>query len=424
MNLSELIGFFPKQLEATRTADTHKYTLYGGSRGPGKSYWLRWYGILRLLRWAAQGHIGVRVMLASENYPALHERHATKIEIEFPHWLGEFNRSRMEYKLFPEYGSGVLALRNLDDPSKYQSSEFAGMLIDEIGKNPYRTFSLLRGSLRWAGIADTFLAGASNPTPNWIRDIWISRDFEDYPELTAVADQFAYVKALPDDNPILDEGYWRMLDTLPVALRKAWRDGDWFVAMEGIVYPEFTDENRQDYIPDPDKTVEIAFDDGYIDPRAILFIQRTGNHIYVFDELYHSKRLAEESITALIDRMGHWFGWQDAQKTIPHVMPDIAIGSHEAIEFHQQMVRANIPSRHKLHKVVEGVKHLRGLFQDGQGHRAIIVSPRCKNLINELTTGYRYHDDGRKRSDEEKPQDGNDHACDALRYWCWARVRR
>ena len=35
-NLSELCHFFPRQLEATKEADAHTYTLYGGSAGPGK----------------------------------------------------------------------------------------------------------------------------------------------------------------------------------------------------------------------------------------------------------------------------------------------------------------------------------------------------------------------------------------------------
>ena len=50
MNFSELCGFTERQWQATETADRHKYTLFGGSRGPGKSYWLRWYLVRRLLK--------------------------------------------------------------------------------------------------------------------------------------------------------------------------------------------------------------------------------------------------------------------------------------------------------------------------------------------------------------------------------------
>jgi hypothetical protein len=51
-------------------------------------------------------------------------------------------------------------------------------------------------------------------------------------------DQFAFVKALPSDNPFLDDSYWDMLSHLPVQLAKAWRDGDWS-SFEGQAFIEF-----------------------------------------------------------------------------------------------------------------------------------------------------------------------------------------
>ena len=74
MKFSELANFHPKQVEATKVADAHRYTLFGGSRGPGKSYWLRFYLLRLLLIWGAQGHKGVRVMLGCEDYPSLWEQ--------------------------------------------------------------------------------------------------------------------------------------------------------------------------------------------------------------------------------------------------------------------------------------------------------------------------------------------------------------
>jgi len=179
LKFSEMCQFTPAQWQASEAADRSRFVLYGGSRGPGKSYWLRWQALRLLLRWAAQGVEDVRAMLASENYPALYDRHITKIETEFPAWLGTWNGSRSEYKLRAEYGGGAIALRNLDDASKYQSAEFAAILIDELAKNSRRTFDLLRGSLRWPGVQRTHFMAASNPAPNWVRDLWISRKFNE-----------------------------------------------------------------------------------------------------------------------------------------------------------------------------------------------------------------------------------------------------
>ena len=425
---SDLARFWPKQWQATEAADTHKYTLFGGSRGPGKSYWLRWYAVRLLLRWAVRGLRGVRVMLASEDYPALHERHITKILTEFPAWLGTYRDARSEFILRPEYGGGVIALRNLDQPSKYQSSEFAGILIDELTKDPESTFNILRGSLRWPGIQDTRFCAASNPDGRhhkWVRRYWIERDFT--PELAPVADQFAFVPGLPTDNPALADDYWQMLRTLPRALQRAWLDGDWFVAAEGLVYDTFGADNIADYIPDPAGPVELAFDDGYVDPRAILFIQRTPTRIHVFDEVYESRRLAQQSVKATLDRMTTWFGPaldEDGHPTgQPAKLPEIAVGSSEAKELQGQFRKANIVARGGTHEVVEGLKAVRQLIRDGNGVCALQVAPRCRHLIDELTSGYQYPPEGSRR-DDEKPLDGNDHACDALRYWCHVRARR
>jgi hypothetical protein len=414
---SDLCAFWPKQWLATDTADTHKYTLFGGSRGPGKSHWLRWYALRRLLLWAAEGHTGVSVMLATEDYPTLTDRQVTKIAREFPHWLGELRTSKERgfgFHLYEAYGGGSILLRNLDKPARYMGAEVAGILVDELTKNALRTFDILRGSLRWPGIADTFFAAATNPGAGWVRDLWISHLYEDerYKHLADIRDQFAFVPALPADNPALDDDYWHMLRTLPRALRQAWLDGDWFVAVEGLVYDDFGVDNIEEYEPDLDRPIELAYDDGYVDPRAILFIQRTGSYVYVFDELYESRRLGEQSVKAVIERCerNQW------------PIPEIAVGSPEAVELRQHWRRADIPARSTKTPIIEGVKAVRRLICDGQGYRALKIHPRCVNLINELTSGYQYPPEGARR-DEEKPLDGNDHACDALRYWVWMRAR-
>lgn len=428
IEFSSLCGFFDKQWEATQVADTHRYTLYGGSRGPGKSHWLRWYTVRALLRWAAQGQRGVHVGLFSEDYPSLKDRQITKIAAQFPAWLGELKDSKVEglaFHLREAYGGGVIALRNLDDPAKYQSAEYALIAVEELTKNVESTFHMLRGSLRWPGIENTRFVAASNPNGKgqaWARAYFVERQLP--VEMRGRESDFAYVPALPRDNPYLPQSYWDELNSLPEALRRAWRDGDWYVIFEGLVYPEFGAENLTDDEPDLEQTIELAVDDGYVDPRAILFVQRTGTRILIFDEIYHSRHLGETCVSEVIQRCGERWGWADEEtKTRPARMPEIAVGSPEAKDLQERFRRADIPYRAETHKIVEGIKVLRRLICDGQGYRALQVHRRCRNLIRELTEGYQYPAEGTK-SDDENPLDGNDHACDALRYWTWLRARR
>jgi len=454
INFSDMCGFSDKQWQATEVADRYKYPLFGGSRGPGKSYWLRWYNVRRLLRWAAQGHRGVNVMLACEDYPSLKDRHISKISTEFPAYLGALKETQekgLGFHLKAQYGGGSILLRNLDDPTKYMSAEFAGISIDEVTKNPLSTFDVLRGSLRWPGITDTFLACASNPAANWVRDYWIEHRFP--PQLAPEADQFAFVPALPTDNPHLDPSYWQMLDTLSGPLRAAWLHGDWYAAVEGLVYEAFGPDNVVELEPDTDLPFELAIDDGYIDPRATLFVQRQRNgDILVFDELYETKTLEEESIQHIFDRCLAHFGGAEcgAHLAQNHVewdtldaaeravtaaryglpLPELAAVSHEAVALQQRLRRADIPARNWLATKAGGggstrlaaITLTRGLICDGKGYRAIKIHPRCHKLLDELRAGYKYPEG--KHGLETKPADGNDHACNALESWVWLRARR
>ena len=421
VRFSSLCHFTPRQLQATQAADAYRYMLFGGSRGPGKSFWLRWYNVRRLMRWAMRGFTGVRVMLACEDYPSLYERQISKVQTEFPAWLGAYQAARNEYRLAPDFGGGVIAFRNLDDPSKYQSSEYAGIAIDELTKNPERTFHLLRGSLRWPGVEDVYFVGATNPAPGWVRDWWIAGQLPE--ELQPDAAQFAFVPALPTDNPNLPPSYWQMLATLPGALRAAWLHGDWFAAVEGLVYDTFTADNITDEEPDPAAPIELAIDDGYIDPRATLFIQRkAGGDVLVFDELYQTKTLEERTVQDIIDRCER-NGWP---------RPELAAVSHEAPALRERLRRADIPARNWLatkavagerSKRIAAIKRTRALFCDGQGHRAIRVHRRCKNLLDEIMAGYKYPE-GKKASVDDMPEDGQDHAANALESWVFLRMGR
>ena len=271
-----------------------------------KSYWLRWYLIRRLLMWAGRGLRWVHVGLFCEDYPSLKDRQISKLAL-LPTWLGTLKATKstgLGYHLHTNYGGGVILLRNLDDPTKYQSVEFAGQAVDELTKDPPTIFDILRGSLRWPGIDDPFFVAATNPNGRyfkWVRDYWIERNLPD--NLTPLSDQFAFVQALPSSNPHLDPSYWDELDTLPTALRQAWRDGDWYVQVEGLVFDEFNEYNITADEPDLEQPFELAIDDGYIDPRATLFIQKQPDRILVFDELYQTKKLEEETIRDILEKV-------------------------------------------------------------------------------------------------------------------------
>lgn len=233
LKFSELANFLPKQKEAQEASKRFKFVLYGGSLGSGKSYWLRWMAVYWLMKMHSKYNLeGIRAGLFCEDYPSLDDRHLSKVKYEFPSWLGTYNQQRHEFTLSPEYGSGVIAFRNLDDPEKYLSTEFAVELVDEINRNPLVVFRELRKRLRWPGIKDVKFLAACNPIGEaWVKNWWVKRMF---PVEEGEQYEFVFIPAKPTDNPYLDESYYKSLESLPENQRKAFLEGNWDSFDEGL----------------------------------------------------------------------------------------------------------------------------------------------------------------------------------------------
>lgn len=256
------------------------------------SYFLRWYAVRLLLYFAGKyGLRGVRVGLFCEDYPALKERQLSKIPYEFPNWLGTLNKAEHEFQLAPRWGNGIIAFRNLDDPSKYLSSEFASILVDELSKNQRETFDFLNMRRRWPGIPDTKFIGATNPGGighGWVKKLWITKDFSDE---EYSPNDFGFVQAKARDNKYLGIQYERdILSKLPLALRKAYRDGDWDI-FAGQYFTEFRRAVHvcdSFEIPSGWKRIR-CMDYGQVKPSAVywLAIDYDGK-VYVYRELHEA----------------------------------------------------------------------------------------------------------------------------------------
>lgn len=221
-----------------------------------------------------------------------------------------------------------------------------------------------------------------------------------------------------------------------------------FTYASGLVYSNFTGENITQDDPDLSSPFELAIDDGYIDPRAILFIQKTDRHILVFDEIYKTHQLDDVAVTDILRRCAEWYCkankkdidevWRQDRLSNREIaehlrrqgvaLPDLAAVSHEAVELRQHLRTGDIAARNWMSgATVKGsaraaaIKLTRGLICDGNEHRTIKVHPRCENLLREIRTQYRYPEGNMQA---EQPMDGNDHAAQALESWCFLRARR
>jgi phage terminase large subunit len=290
--LSELINPTPQQLVAFEALKWFKYILYGGAMGGGKSYWLRWAVVVLLISFTRRfGVRGVYAGIFCEDYRTLEDRQISKVKSEFPRWLGTLNKSNHEFTLSEEYGSHIIAFRNLDDPGKYDSAEFAIIAIDEMTKNPESIFGILRRRLRWPGIPAKELRflGGTNPGGighNWVKKLFILREFDPNEQ---ESEQFKYIPAKATDNPHLDPNYLLTLQSMGEKERKAYLEGDWDVFAGQFFSKEWGREwNICEPFPIPQHWPRfICLDYGYSAPSAVFWLAIDDyGRIYVYREVY------------------------------------------------------------------------------------------------------------------------------------------
>lgn len=436
LDIREIINPLPSQARALDAMYRTEYLLFGGAAGPGKSYVLRWAAVEFLLYQAARGLTGVHVGLFCEDYPTLKDRHVTKIKREFPPWLGTLRATQDEgygYYLAPEYGGGVVSLRNLDDPAKYASAEFAGIFVDELTKNPRQTFDDLRFRKRWPGIEHSPFMCASNPGSighAWVKKLWIDRDFSGDDSVLA-PERFMFIPARAGENPYLPASYWQTLNSLPEAMRRAMLEGDWNV-FQGQVFGEWRpDLHVCEPFGIPDNWARlVAIDYGYANPFCALWLARNEakTKVYVYREMYQAgwgaREQAKRIKAASADENVRQYPadpsmWQKREG----ISGEDIVGITLAGEYEREglyLTPANNNRLAGLNEVHELLKWKR-LPSNEDGPGRLMVEPRlqvfanCTNLIRTLPA-LPYDN----ITVEDVDTDAEDHAYDALRYGAMA----
>ena len=421
MNLGDFLKFQPKQQVAAQALFNPecKYLLYGGAMAGGKSYFLRWSAILYLIYlYQKYGTKGIEIGLFSEDYPTLKDRQLSKIEKEVPKWVGVMKEDKiygLNFELNSELGGGHILLRNLDDPSKYMSSEFAGIFVEELTRNTEETFQDLRNRLRYSGIPEPKFVGATNP--GGVGHGWVKKLFVDRNSLDPEQDRFFYVHANAYDNEYIAPTYLRQLESLPPEKKKAYLEGSWDI-FAGQFFPEF-DRNRHvmsPIVPSPNYLHFASMDWGYTAPHCILFhILKKEKHdgvpfnrVITFKEYYGAQQ-TPDAVARKINKDVSRVKWMRCDPAMFHKVSD---GSVAIVD----QMRKNLDNGYTLKPAnndrIGGwalMHNWLSLAPDGLPYW--LITENCKELIRTLPQ--QVYDDNNL---EDINTEGEDHASDAARY--------
>lgn len=211
-----------------------RYLAYGGARGGGKSWAVRWKAALMAAKFA-----GIRILILRRTYPELNENHILPMR----QMLQDAARYTDSEKAmaFPN-GSRVKFgyCKREADVLQYQGQEYDAIFLDEATQFTEWQFKALDTSVRGVNAFPKRFYLTCNPGGvghAWVKRLFVDRAFRDGEN----PDDYEFIQARVYDNKSLlaaDPEYINTLKKLPEKKRRAWLDGEWSV-VDGAFFPEW-----------------------------------------------------------------------------------------------------------------------------------------------------------------------------------------
>ena len=420
----------PNEKQVLALQEEHRYVGYGGARGGGKSWFVRWKGTLLCLRYP-----GIKVLITRRTYRELYNNHIAPLQ-QMLHGIARYSKTDKIF-YFPNGSTITFGYCDSDgDLGQYQGAEFDVWFADEAGQFQESWLTMIDACVRGTNgfpKRTYYTLNPGGPSHGYFKRLFIDRRYteEEHPE------DYAFIQALVQDNAALmatQPEYLRSLEKLPPKIREAWLNGSWDV-YEGQFFEDFVDrpEHYQDrtwtHVIDPfeipeDWKIYRSFDWGYAKPFSCGWwaVNPDGVAFRIL-EFYGCTKVPNEGLKwsppqvfAKIHEIEQEHRWLKGKNIIG--IADPAIWDAETGESIADVAAQNqvffSPGDHKRIPGWMQV-HYRLAFDDN-GLPMMYVFRNCKAFIR--TMPVLMYDDHKP---EDLDTDGEDHVADEVRYFCMSR---
>lgn len=419
-----------KQMEFFRARN--KYVIFGGARGGGKSWAVRWAAVMLCIKYP-----GLKVLIMRRTYPELLENHINPLKSAL-FGAAKYNSVEHEFR-FPN-GSRIkfMFCGRDDDLKKIQGHEYDVIAIDEATQMTEEQIKQIAACVRGANSFPKRMYLTCNPGGpghQYIKRLKDRRFREgEKPE------DYVFIQSLVTDNPELmkkNPDYIEQLKALPPKRRAAWLYGDWDV-FEGQFFEEFRDdpEHYQDrknthviepFEPPYGWKIYRSFDWGYAKPFSCAWWAVDFDGVfYRILELYgcrqdHGEDIPNEGVKwiddkifdeiARIEREHPWLAGKRIQGVAD---PSIWAGAENGISRYDTAVKHRVYFEKGNNDRIPGWMqcHYRLAF-DENGYPMMYVFNTCRAFIR--TIPLLTYDEHIVEDLDSKLED---HVADEWRYFC------
>lgn len=418
--------------------DRHRYVAYGGARGGGKSWFVRWKAVLLCAKYP-----GIKILITRRTYRELLNNHIQPLTAML-HGVAKYNKTDKCFG-FPNGSSIWFGYCAGDgDLGQYQGAEYDVWFADEAGQFQESWIKSINACVRGANSYPKrtyYTLNPGGPSHGYFKRLFIDRRFEDGEK----PEDYSFIQALVTDNKALmtaQPEYLQSLEVLPPKIREAWLHGRWDV-YEGQFFEDFHPDPPAEK-GDPERlrlerrwchvikpfdipkgwTIYRSYDWGYGKPFSFgWWAVDYDGVLYRILELYGCTRTPNEGVKWTVERqmetarqIEREHPWLRDREILGVADPSIWDGSKgESV--------ADTATKYGLYFSPGVNDRLPGWMQvhyrlafDGNGYPRMYVFEGCKAFIR--TIPLLMYDDHKP---EDLDTDGEDHVADEVRYMCMAR---